>query len=94
MDVRDTARIHVIALCAPEVQGERLFAFVEPYNWNVVLELLHNLYPTRPLPDKRPDVGTDISSYPTNRTAALLKEHCGLGWTTLKESIKDTLMNL
>jgi hypothetical protein len=68
VDVRDTARLHLIALVAPEVKSERLFAFAEPYNWNLVLKTLRKIYPERKPPQDVPNLGMDIRHYPLERS--------------------------
>lgn len=94
VDVRDTARLHLIALVAPQVQGERLFAFAEPYNWNMVLKIFRKLYPVRKFPADLPNLGMDISSYPRERATALLASFGQSKWISLEESIRDTLSGL
>ena len=37
VDVRDTARLHVIALVDSDCNGQRLFAFAGPFNPNDIL---------------------------------------------------------
>ena len=39
VDVRDTGRLHVIALIDPECKGQRIFAFAAPFTWNDLLAI-------------------------------------------------------
>ena len=43
MDIRDNARLHVAALLDATVQSERIFAFAEKFNWNVLVLILRKL---------------------------------------------------
>lgn len=47
INVRDDAKLHVLALAGPVCDGERLLAFTAPYTLNKVLSLLRKLYPDR-----------------------------------------------
>lgn len=91
VDVQDTARIHVIALLAPAVTNERLFAFAGPHNWTDVIGIFRRLRPKRDLPDPPTNEGRDLSDIqPSKRAEALLKEYFGRkGWTSLEESLSE-----
>lgn len=89
VDVRDTGRLHVIALTNPEVCNERLFAFAGPYNWNIILSIFRQMYPEKDFPENVPGLGKDISHYPNDRTEALLRSYGRPGWTSLEQSIGD-----
>ena len=73
VDVRDNARLHVIALTDPECNGKRLFAFAEPFNRTDVLNVFRKLFPEKRFPDDKP-VGKDLSQIPNEDAEALLKK--------------------
>lgn len=91
VDVRDTARFHVIALVNPAVKSERLFAYAEPYNWSKILDILRKAYPTRKWPDNIPDELKDLCTLTKARSRAteLLQELDRKDFITLEESIND-----
>ena len=92
VDIRDAARLHAIALVAPDVQNERLFAFAAPYNVNIVLDALRRVFPHKEFPHNISSLGHDISRYPNARAEALLRAYYPghHGWTTLEQAIRDT----
>ena len=93
VDVRDTARLHVIALIDPECNGERIFAFAAPFNPNDVLAILRKRFPSKSfLADA--ELGRDLSQIPNEDAEALLKKHYGKGWTTLEETIEANVATL
>ncbi|EIM82969.1 NAD-P-binding protein [Stereum hirsutum FP-91666 SS1] len=91
VDVRDTARFHVIALTNPAVKSERILAYAEPYNWSKILDILRKAYPTRKWPDNIPDEPKDLCTLTEARSRAieLLKELGRKDFITLEESIND-----
>lgn len=96
MDVQDTARLHVIALLAPAVHDERIFAFASPYNWTDVLAILQKLRPQKKLPKAPDNEGRDLSDVvPSKRAEALLKEYFGRpGWTSLEDSLAEGIADI
>lgn len=89
VDVDDDALIHLGALIIPEVQNERLFAFSEPYSWNVVIDTLKKLYPKRTFPDGLPGLGKDLSHPPVERAEQILKKLGAPGFKPLEQSLKE-----
>jgi nucleoside-diphosphate-sugar epimerase len=96
VDVEDTARVHVAALIDPEVRGERLLAFAEPFNWSDVLKVLRGLYPDRTFEfEAEGSEGRDLSELNNERGAGLLRHWFGRdGWTTLAESVRKNTEGL
>lgn len=88
VDVRDTARLHVIALIDPECNGERLFAFAAPFTFNDILAVFRKQNPDKKFPEDRSGFGEDLSVIPTKQAEEMLKKHYGKGWTGLEESIE------
>lgn len=87
VDVRDSARLHVIALIDPSCNGQRLFAFAEPFNWNDILAIFRKQNPGKTFPDDV-DAGRDLSEIPNQDAEELLKKHYGKGWIGLEECIE------
>lgn len=87
VDVRDTARLHVLAMTEEDVQYERIFAFSEPYNFTDIAAAV----------GKGP-VGSedrDLSQVPAKaRAVALLKRQGRDGFIGLQESVKANVEGL
>jgi hypothetical protein len=94
VDINDTALIHVGALLHPDVQGERLFAFAEPQNWNTILAKLRNLYPQQSFAEDVPNLGHDLSHPPNDRALFVLKSLGATGWKSLEQSLKEAFDTL
>ncbi|KAF2766176.1 aldehyde reductase II [Teratosphaeria nubilosa] len=87
IDVDDTARLHVIGIVDPAANGQRLFGFAEPFNWNDVFRLFREVKPDGEWEDLQ-CLGRDLSQAPNKAAEDLLRKHYGKGWTGLKESVK------
>ncbi|KAK5170972.1 uncharacterized protein LTR77_004116 [Saxophila tyrrhenica] len=88
VDVRDTARLHVIAMIDPACNGERIFAFAAPFTWNDILAVLRKQNPGREFPADMEGGGRDMSVVPNGEAEALLRKHYGKGWTGLEEVVE------
>ena len=94
VNVQDNARLHVIALTDPEVQGERIFAFTAPFNCNDIVGILRKIRPNKHWDDV-PNQGLDLSEVPAIRRAEeLLRADYGVGLTGLEESVKANIEGL
>jgi hypothetical protein len=89
IDVRDTARLHLGALIHPDVSGERIFGFAEPYNWNSVLAIFRKMYPNKTLPEDLPNLGWDKTHPPTERTVWLLQQMGTDGFKSIEQSLRE-----
>jgi nucleoside-diphosphate-sugar epimerase len=94
VDVRDTARVHVGALINRGTEGERLWTFGEPYNWNQILKIYRRIYPGHKFIDDIEGVGVDKSLPPNKPAEDLLKVFGQMSWTSLEDSIKESLASL
>ncbi|KAI1167834.1 aldehyde reductase [Nemania serpens] len=94
VDVEDDALLHVAAVIHPGIESERIFAFAEPENGNVLLAILRKLYPDRTFPaDFQSD--EDLSDIvPIKRAEAILRDMGKDGWTSLEESVRRTTEDL
>jgi len=90
VDVQDDAKLHVAALVDPACDGQRIFAYAEPYNCNDILAIFRKLQPSKSFLADR-EHGRDVSEIPNAEAEELLKKHYGHGWTSLEESIRQNL---
>ena len=94
IDVRDDAKLHVIALAHPDLQGRRLLGMVAPAPISEIVKILRKLYPERKIEDFE-DEGTDeITNAEKGTVENLLKEAYGHGYTRLEESVKANAREL
>lgn len=94
VNVQDTARLHVVALANQSVNGERVFAFTGPFNFNDILSILRKQHPNK-VWDDIPDQGQDLSKVePMERAEKLLREAYGFGFTGLEQSVEDNVAGL
>lgn len=94
VNAQDDARLHVIGLAHPAVQGERIFAIAGPVSLNDIVNVLRKLYPQKKWGDF-PDDGQDLSVIePIQRAEQLLKEAYGTGFIGLEESVKANAADL
>ncbi|TGO20802.1 hypothetical protein BPAE_0264g00040 [Botrytis paeoniae] len=96
IDVQDTARLHVSALIDEDVKNERLFAFAEPFNNNILLRTFRRIRPdAKIMDDFHDDSVNDISKVANQRAAELLKRDFGrAGFTSLEESLANNIQGL
>ena len=91
VDVRDTARLHSIALRDPSCSGQRIFSFAAPFNRSDVLALFRELRPGQSFPVDDRETGRDLSIIPNEDANELLQTHYGKGFASLKECVKATI---
>ncbi|KAE9372099.1 Nadph-dependent carbonyl reductase from Sporobolomyces Salmonicolor [Stipitochalara longipes BDJ] len=94
IDVRDTGRLHVAAVKFPEIKNERLFGWVEPYNWNKVLTILREIRPQHQFPEDVPGLGEDMSKVSTVKEEELLRRLGRQGWIKLPQTLEDGLKSM
>jgi nucleoside-diphosphate-sugar epimerase len=88
INVRDDAKLHVVALADPDCNGERIFAFAAPFTWNMVLDALRKLEPGRDFGEKK-DMGEDRTVVPKERAEELLRKHYGHGFVGWEQTVKE-----
>ncbi|KAF2633539.1 aldehyde reductase [Macroventuria anomochaeta] len=94
IDVRDDAKLHVIALAHPDLSGRRLLGMVAPAPISRIVEILRETYPERRFEDFK-DEGTDeIVNAEKDAVEGLLREAYGHGYTSLEESVKANAKEL
>ena len=91
--VRDDARIHLGALLDATVNGQRLFAFAKPFNWNDVLEILREARPeVRTIAKENiRGLGRDLRTHETKPAKQLLRKWFGQkdGMIGLRQGVRD-----
>lgn len=94
IDVRDDAKLHVIALAHPSLVGRRLLGMVAPAPIDRIIQILRELYPQKEFKDFEVD-GTDkIDNKEKGKVEDLLMEAYGHGYTRLEESVKANASEL
>ena len=89
INVRDDAKLHVVALADPACNGERIFAFAAPFTWNGLLAVLKKLAPGKDFGEEK-EMGEDRSVIvPKERAEELLRKHYGHGFTGWEETVKE-----
>ena len=90
MNVTDVARLHAIALLAPNVNDERIYAFAGRITLTDIVKILRELRPdNQQIPDPPPHEGQDLSEIVlAPKAEKMLREYFDqTGWISLKESI-------
>lgn len=88
VDVQDNALLHVAAGIHPGVTSERIFAFAESVNGDMVLDILRKTYPEKTFPENFQG-GHDLTKVvPRERAEELLRDMGRDGWTSLEESVR------
>ena len=91
VNVVDVALLHLAALTEGDVEGERLFAYAEPFNNNDTLRMLRKLGPDKKFPADFEDDSRDLSSVDSERSVELLKRYGRHGFAGMEESIRQNV---
>lgn len=94
VSVQDVALLHVAAVKFPDVDGKRLFAWAEPYNWNSVLKVVRELRPQHQFQDDVEGLGHDLSTVANGEAEELLRRVSGHGWVKLRDLMEQNLSSL
>ncbi|KEZ45870.1 hypothetical protein SAPIO_CDS1235 [Scedosporium apiospermum] len=97
VDVKDTARLHVIGLLGPDVRFRRLFAWAHSVNITDLITTLRSLRPDNKLiPDPPENDGRDLTEVvPAAAAQQLLKQYFGQdGWTDFSTSVAEGIEDL
>ncbi|KAL2688938.1 hypothetical protein Neosp_002988 [[Neocosmospora] mangrovei] len=89
VDVQDTAKLHVAGTIFSDVQGERVFAWAEPWNFDTVLAILRRQNPNKTF-IKDFQSGRDLSDVekPRSRSIRLLERLGKPSFTSLEDSVR------
>ena len=94
VNVQDDARLHVIGLADPAVQGERIFAITGPVSLNDIIKILRKIQPQKEWEDFYDDE-KDLSTFePIHRAEQLHKQAYGRGFTNLENSVRGNAADL
>ncbi|KAI0389656.1 NAD(P)-binding protein [Xylariaceae sp. FL0594] len=89
VDLRDCALLHLAALANADIQGQRLLALGEAFDFDKIVDILAELQPENNLPEKLTDGARGQATIDTRREQELLKAMGKEdGFTSLKESIR------
>jgi hypothetical protein len=100
VDVRDCARLHLIALLDSSVANERIFAFDEIFTWNQIIDIVSELRPKdaeRLQALKLKDEVADATTVDNKLGGELLKKWYGQegdkgrGWSGLRKAVEENL---
>lgn len=94
---RDVALLHLAALLEPDVTGERILAFAEPYNFSSLVDTLHRIDPERKYAEKPAEgqESRDLSVVDTNRGKELLRRYGRVeGFDGLEATLRDQLAHV
>lgn len=96
--VKDTAKMHAAVVTDLAYNGERLFAFTSPFNWNDVLDIMRKYAPadkTKDLPEKiDPEDARDLSTVDNASSLKLLKERYGQDkFITFDEAMQENIQS-
>lgn len=87
VDVQDAALLHVAAAILPDVKGERIFGFAEPFCWDDILEILRKQNPKKKFHENFAGEPYQAVIKPRERAEELLKRLGKSGWTSLEDSL-------
>lgn len=93
VDVLDVAKLHVLALVDPELNGERLLAYSEKLDFNIVVDKLKAVLGEEKTKDfkKIPEREKDLSTVDVKRSEELLRSLGLKGFKSFDESLKELL---
>jgi hypothetical protein len=79
--------LHISALIHSEVDSERLFGFVERWNYNELLRIFRKHYPGKTFREDIEGLEDDKVRAPTKRAEEVLRWVKGAGWDGLEDSV-------
>lgn len=94
IDVRDDAKLHVIALVHRKLEGRRLVGMVAPAPISRIVEILRKEFPEHGFDDFEDDGTDEITNLMKDEVEGLLREAYGHGYTPLEESVKANASEL
>ncbi|KZT58661.1 NAD(P)-binding protein [Calocera cornea HHB12733] len=92
VDVRDDAKLHIVALSDPDATNKRVLAVGNPHGWNEVLAIMRKHYPKQPIPADRP--ASPLDPCPWRVDDSLPKKMLGGKWISLEQTIVDSAESL
>ncbi|KAF7172376.1 hypothetical protein CNMCM5623_004584 [Aspergillus felis] len=94
IDIKDVARLHVIALLAPGLSSQRIFACAHPFTWKGLIDILRQLDPANTLiPDAPEETLQPCHVIPATKAERMIQDFFGCtGFTSLRDSLATALM--
>lgn len=87
VDVRDDARLHLLALTTPSASGKRIWGVAEPFGWNRILGILRKEFPHVQVPSDIAGAQGEPDRQKIDNSVA--SDLLG-GWISLEKSVVDT----
>ncbi|PCH44304.1 NAD(P)-binding protein [Wolfiporia cocos MD-104 SS10] len=87
IDVRDDARLHILAFSIASLGGRRIWAVAEPFGWNQILSILRKEFPHVQVPPDIPGVWGEVDRQQIDNSEST--ELMG-GWIGLEQSLIDS----
>ncbi|KAK2685732.1 hypothetical protein QWA68_015287 [Fusarium oxysporum] len=95
VDVQDTAKLHVAGTILSDVQGERIFAWAEPWNFDTILAILRRQNPDKAfIEDFQSSRDLADVGKPRSRSVQLLEALGKSAFTSLEDSIRLNTQDL
>ncbi|KAJ4357074.1 hypothetical protein N0V95_002812 [Ascochyta clinopodiicola] len=94
INVQDDAKLHIIALAHPDLQGRRLLGMAAPAPVSEIVKILRVEYPERKFEDFEDDGTDECVNAEAGVVEGLLREAYGHGYTSLEESIRANAKEL
>jgi nucleoside-diphosphate-sugar epimerase len=92
IDVKDVAALHIAAMLDPDTKNARLQTWGISTNWNDMLAILRKLRPGKEFLPDFPDHDYVEVTTDQSESIALLKKWANQdGWTSLEDTIADTI---
>lgn len=93
VDVRDTARLHVLALTEGDVQNERLISAAEDWTYNRGVEMLATFAPNgHELPQKIESLAGPAQTSDSSRSLELLERVGRSGWSPVVAAMRENCL--
>lgn len=92
VDVRDVAKMHILALEKPDAAGKRFCCTASSFTWQQVVDILHETYPERKVAEGGDGAGTVDTIHKTSNK--LSRDVLGIEYIDLKKSTIDTIESL
>lgn len=89
VDVRDAAAIHIAATIYADINGRRLFAFAEPFNFSRTIQTLKEIDPSWVPPQGQGVEGQDLCEIETKPAEDLLRRMGRDGFISYDQTLTD-----
>ncbi|KAF9873042.1 aldehyde reductase [Colletotrichum karsti] len=87
----DSARLHVAAATFENVKDQRIFGFAGKFSWDLILDILRKNFPEKTFPENFSAELSKKTIAPSGKAEELLRELGRPGWTSLEDTIVETI---